>query len=80
MQGMMDKTVSDEIRQLLSSKDHSLPSKENPILKPGRPRKKPLKYSVIDLINQKLESYIESLNKKYLKVINSNIKEQLKDL
>ncbi|HHU0777945.1 AAA family ATPase [Enterobacter roggenkampii] len=64
MQGMMDKTVSDEIRQLLSSKDHSLPSKENPILKPGRPRKKPLKYSVIDLINQKLESYIESLNKK----------------
>lgn len=35
MQGMMDKTVSDEIRQLLSSKDHSLPSKENPILKPG---------------------------------------------
>lgn len=64
MQGMMDKTVSDEIKQLLSSKDHSLSSKEVTSLKPGRPRKKPLKYSVIDLINQKLESYIESLNNK----------------
>lgn len=65
MQGMMDKTVSDEIKQLLSSKDHSLPSKEITLPKTaGRPRKKPLKYSVIDLINQKLEAYIDSLNKK----------------
>lgn len=64
MQGMMDKSVSDEIKQLLSSKDHSLPAKEVITTKAGRPRKKPLKYSVIDLINQKLEAYIDSLNNK----------------
>ncbi|MFV0262824.1 MAG: AAA family ATPase [Kluyvera sp.] len=64
MQGMMDKSVSDEIRQLLSSKDHSVAVKENIEVKPGRPRRKAMKYSVIDLINQKLESYIDSLNNK----------------
>lgn len=63
MQGMMDKSVSDEIRQLLSSKDHSVSSKEG---EEGgsKKRKRTIRYSVIDLINQKLESYIDSLNKK----------------
>ncbi|MDI3442881.1 AAA family ATPase [Serratia marcescens] len=52
LQGMMDKSVADEIRTLLSKKDQIH-------IQQGSK-----KVSVIDLINNKLDSYIEELNKK----------------
>lgn len=49
MQGLMDKKVVDEIRQLLSTKDYQDGGVEK-------------KKSIVDLINDKLEEYIESIN------------------
>lgn len=60
MQGMMDKSIADEIRSLLASKDHSI----SPSVSLNNESKRPTKQSVIDLINNKLEAYIEDLNTK----------------
>lgn len=60
MQGMMDKTISDEIKKLLSAKDHEINSDENHSSR----MRKPLKYSVIDIINNKLDLYINEINEK----------------
>jgi energy-coupling factor transporter ATP-binding protein EcfA2 len=49
MQGLMDKKVVEEIRQLLSAKDYQ---------EGGIEKKK----SIVDLINDKLEEYIDNIN------------------
>ncbi|QNK34789.1 AAA family ATPase [Serratia sp. JUb9] len=60
MQGMMDREISDEIRMLLSNKEHNL-SEDHPLNK-GKGKTK--KHSVIDIINSKLDLYIDEINKK----------------
>lgn len=60
MQGMMDREISDEIRSLLSNKEHLLPT--NHPLNDGNKSTK--KHSVIDIINNKLDLYIDDINKK----------------
>lgn len=60
MQGMMDKTIADEIKLLLSSKDHSYSENGSE----GKRVTKREKHSVIDIINNKLDSYIGGINDK----------------
>ncbi|HID1684126.1 TPA: AAA family ATPase [Klebsiella pneumoniae] len=60
MQGMMDREISDEIRNLLSNKEHLLPT--NHPLNDGKKNAK--KHSVIDIINNKLDLYIDDINEK----------------
>ncbi|WP_168403125.1 AAA family ATPase [Erwinia amylovora] len=60
MQGMMDKTIADEIKALLASKDHSF-SESNDA---NETSTRKVKHSVIDIINSKLDSYINGINEK----------------